>query len=250
MWDRSFLYLQLKEADELKLSVVIPCYNEADNIPLILKRFQEVIGDRNIQVVLVNNGSTDNSEEILEKLLPAYAFASVVRVPINKGYGYGILEGLKHADGDFLGWTHADMQTDPNDIVRAWELIKANGENPNIFVKGNRQGRPLVDKFFSIGMGLFESIYLGKFLWEINAQPNIFSRKFYCELRNPPYDFSFDLYILYMAKIKRQDIKRITVEFPQRMHGTSKWNTSVMAKWKFIKRTLSFSLRLKNGGFY
>lgn len=245
MWDRSFSYLQLKEADELKLSVVIPCYNEADNIPLILKRFQEVIGDRNIQVVLVNNGSTDNSGEILEKLLPAYAFASVVHVPINKGYGYGILEGLRHADGDFLGWTHADMQTDPNDIVRAWELIKANGENPNIFVKGNRQGRPLVDKFFSIGMGLFESICWGFFMQDINAQPNVFSRSFFERWKSPPYDFAIEVFVYIMAKKFNLSIIKIPVKYTTRIHGCSTWNTGIISKLKLTRRTIRFSLNLK-----
>lgn len=239
------MYLQLKEADELKLSVVIPCYNEADNIPLILKRFQEVIGDRNIQVVLVNNGSTDNSEEILEKLLPAYAFASVVRVPINKGYGYGILEGLKHADGDFLGWTHADMQTDPNDIVRAWELIKENGEKPNIFVKGNRQGRPLMDKFFSIGMGLFESICWGCFMQDINAQPNVFSRAFFERWKSPPHDFAIEVFVYIMAKKFKLSIIKIPVKYTTRIHGCSSWNTGIISKLKLTRRTIRFSLNLK-----
>lgn len=47
----------------MKLSIVVPCYNEADNIPLILERFNEVINNNEVEVVLVNNGSTDNSAE-------------------------------------------------------------------------------------------------------------------------------------------------------------------------------------------
>ena len=43
----------------MKLSIVVPCYNEADNIPLILERFDEVIKTDEVEVILVNNGSTD-----------------------------------------------------------------------------------------------------------------------------------------------------------------------------------------------
>ena len=101
----------------MKYSIVIPCYNESDNIPLILKRFAEVIEGYEIEVILINNGSTDDTEMVIEKLLPQYTFARCVLVPVNQGYGYGILQGLKSANGDYIGWTHADMQTDPGDAT-------------------------------------------------------------------------------------------------------------------------------------
>ena len=53
----------------IKLSIVVPCYNEEKNIPLILKKINEVTIDRSdIEVILVNNGSTDNSKNIMEQL--------------------------------------------------------------------------------------------------------------------------------------------------------------------------------------
>ena len=232
----------------MKLSIVIPAYNEADNLPLILKRFAEVIKRQDIEVVIVDNGSTDESAEVLSNLLPKYPFARSVRVEINQGYGYGILQGLKAAKGDFIGWTHADMQTDPQDVVKALELIEAHGSPDDIMVKGDRHGRALMDNFFTAGMGIFESIYLGKWMYEINAQPNIFSRKFFATWQNPPYDFALDLYVFYMAKKQGLKIIRFPVEFPERLHGASKWNTGLASKWKFIKRTVAFSVKMKRGG--
>lgn len=61
----------------MKLSIVIPCYNEAENIPLILKRFREIIGKSNIEVILVNNGSTDNTAEVLKQILPNYLLSLI-----------------------------------------------------------------------------------------------------------------------------------------------------------------------------
>lgn len=53
--------------ENVKLSIVVPCYNEAENLPLIYKRFKKVIGERDrIEVILVNNGSKDNSAEVFE----------------------------------------------------------------------------------------------------------------------------------------------------------------------------------------
>ena len=230
----------------IKLSIIVPCYNEAKNIPLILERFSSVIDRNDIEVILVNNGSTDNSSLILEEYLPKYSFSRSVKVEINEGYGYGIVTGLQSAVGEFVGYTHADMQTDPADLLRALELIEKSDSPENCYLKGNRKGRPLFDQIFTTGMSLFESIYLRNNLWDINAQPNIFHKSFFNSIKDScPKDFSLDLYLLYMAKKKKLDVLRFDVLFPERIHGASSWNTGLSAKWKFIKRTLEFSTKLK-----
>ena len=232
----------------MQVSVVIPCYNEAENIPLILERFSKAIGEREIAVVLVDNGSSDGSAEILASLLPGYPFARSVRVQVNQGYGYGILAGLREADSPYVGWTHADMQTDPADIARAYDTLAADGFPADVYIKGKRKGRPLFDVFFTAGMSCFETILTGRVLRDINAQPNLFPRAFFETWKNPPHDFALDLYALYMAKGNGLRIVRFPVLFPERIHGQSKWNTGFASKWKFIKRTMAFSFQLKKGG--
>lgn len=229
----------------IKLSVVIPCFNEAENIPLILKRFQAVGPRDDLELLLLDNGSTDDTARVLSELLPEYSFARTSRVPVNKGYGFGIMQGLKASKGEYLGWTHADMQTDPADLLRALDIIEARNHPRNIYVKGKRRGRPLSDSIFTLAMSVFESIYLGTSLWDINAQPNIFHRSFLQSWKSPPDDFALDLYAFYLARQQGLEIVRFDVHFPQRIHGSSKWNTGLAAKWKFIKRTLDFSTRLK-----
>lgn len=230
----------------MKLSIVVPCYNEEENIPLLLERFGEVVSGKDMEVILVDNGSTDGSAHVLKELLPRYSFARTVAVSVNQGYGYGILQGLKECRGEYIGWTHADMQTDPADIVKALEIIEK--ERGLVFVKGNRKGRPLFDVFFTVGMSLFETCYLHERLYDINAQPNIFPKTFYSEWKEPPFDFSLDLYALYMARKKGLKVVRFPVMFPERIYGESKWNTGFSAKWKFIKRTVAFSVKLKKSG--
>lgn len=233
----------------MKLSIVVPCYNEAENIPLILARFSEVIKRTDVEVILVDNGSIDDSAQILEKLLPNYSFARTIKVEQNQGYGYGIIQGLKVCTGDFIGWTHADMQTDPADIIYALEIIEKNGDDKNLYIKGNRKKRPAFDQFFTSGMSIFETVYMGVELHDVNAQPNVFSREFFESWKNPPKDFSLDLYVLYMAQKKGLKIERFDVLFSDRAHGESHWNNgSLKAKRKFIKRTLDFSVKLKKGG--
>ena len=230
----------------MKLSIVVPCYNEADNIPLILERFDEVIKTDEVEVILVNNGSTDNSAVVLDELLPNYSFARTVFVQVNQGYGYGILQGLNAAEGDYIGWTHADMQTDPADVLKALDIIN-NSKDKNIYVKGSRKGRPAFDQFFTWGMGIFETIYFKTPMDDINAKPNVFPKGFYEGWDNPPYDFSLDLFAVYTAKKAGLLIVRFPVLFPERIHGESKWNNEgLKSKWKFIKRTIQFSKELKH----
>lgn len=228
----------------MRFSLVIPCYNEAANLPLLLSRCKEVADGTDIEVILVDNGSTDDTPQVLQQLLSEYPGCRSIRVEKNQGYGFGILSGLRAAQGEILGWTHADMQTDPHDVLRGLALFEENGSA--IFVKGQRYGRPFSDKVFTIGMSFFETLLLGKPMWDINAQPNMFSRVFFDTWQvTAPHDFSLDLYCYYQAHCKNLKIIRFPVKFGERAHGVSHWNLNWSAKMKFIKRTIDFSLKLR-----
>tara|TARA_B100000965_G_scaffold8029_2_gene6204 strand:- start:7627 stop:8361 length:735 start_codon:yes stop_codon:yes gene_type:complete len=239
------------------LTVVIPCYNESKNIPLLLLRFQEILESRkdkesiknDIELLLVNNGSSDSTEKILSELIPDYYFARSINLKFNKGYGNGIIEGLKSAKSEYLGWTHADLQTDMNDIFSSMEYIRQNNFSEKIFIKGVRKNRSFFDNIFSIGMSFFESLLFGLPIYEVNAQPNIFHYSLIDKFDDMPKDFSIDLYLYICALRRRVKIIRFNVDFPQRIYGSSKWNTGIKAKLKFILRTLVFSLRLKKRTF-
>jgi glycosyltransferase involved in cell wall biosynthesis len=227
----------------VRFSLIIPCYNEAGNLPQLLERCKEVMSQPEVEIILVDNGSTDNSPAMLCELLPHYLGCRSIRVEQNQGYGFGILAGLKAAKGEILGWTHADMQTDPEDASQALMLFEKYGDD--IFVKGRRYGRPLGDVVFTVGMSLFETVLLRKPMWDINAQPTMFSRGFFETWQDPPHDFSLDLYAYYKARCKHLDIHRFPVRFSERAHGVSHWNVNWASKRKFIRRTVDFSLKLR-----
>lgn len=232
----------------LALSLVIPCYNEARNLPLLVKRIGESFPkDASAEVILVDNGSTDASPSVLSELLAGQSRIRSIRVPKNQGYGYGILQGLAAAKGDFLGWTHADLQTDPADALRALDLIQRQPLPLCIYAKGIRYGRPLNDSVFTAGMSAFETALLRTPLWDINAQPNIFPRHFYeVVAADAPHDFSLDLYFYQAAKRFGLSVRRFPVRFGERAHGTSHWNIDWKSKVKFIKRTVNYSLQLRS----
>ena len=225
----------------MNFSLVIPCFNEANNLPILMEKCKKVLENKDNEIVLVDNGSTDNSESILKAYLNIYPNLKIVKIENNIGYGNGILKGLKAAKGTFLGWTHADLQTNPEDALKGLEFLK----NDHTFVKGRRYGRPLFDRIFTVFMSIFETILLGKRLSDINAQPTIFSRKFFETWENPPNDFSLDLFAYYFAKKNKLSIVRFPVFFGKRLHGTSHWNIDLRSKLKFINRTIKYSFKLR-----
>lgn len=232
---------------DIRLSIVVPCYNEAKNIPLILERFAAVVKDPDIEVLLVNNGSKDESAQVFAEQLAnnAYPFVKVVNVEQNQGYGFGIVSGLKAASGAVLAWTHADMQTDPGDVMTAFQQFQRLSSAEQMIIKGKRINRSFGQWGFTFGMSLIASVVLMKPLYDINAQPKLFPRTLFDQLKNPPNDFSLDLYLLYMAKRLGYKIVTIPVRFPDRIHGESKWAFSFSSKYKTVLRTINYIFALR-----
>lgn len=109
------------------LSIILPCYNEQDNLEFLFNSLDPVAAaHQDLEIILVNNGSTDNSATVFEQELAKrdQTIFRVVNVEKNIGYGYGILTGLRAAKGDILSVTHADRQTDPLDVLKALEIYK------------------------------------------------------------------------------------------------------------------------------
>jgi glycosyltransferase involved in cell wall biosynthesis len=239
---------EVQGAGGLAFSLVIPCYNEAAGLPELVRRCTYVAAEGEGEVILVDNGSSDDSAAVLEDLLGAEGSAGRdgvrwVRVPVNQGYGFGITSGLAEARAAVVGWTHADLQTDPADVLRAMPFFQGAGER--VMVKGRRYGRPVADRVFTAGMSAFETALLRRPLRDINAQPTLFSRELLDSWGQPPKDFSLDLFALWSAQDLGFEIRRLPVVFAPRKWGTSSWNTDWAAKKKFIRRTLDYSLQLR-----
>ena len=196
----------------------------------------------------MDNGSTDNSAKVIAAELARYGDAPFKshHVPVNLGYGWGILSGLQTASGRCLAWTHADMQTDPSDVFLAFDVYQrecvSHGE---VMVKGRRVGRSFASRCFTAGMSFFASVLLGAVLHDINAQPKLFSRELFLSFENPPQDFSLDLFLLYIGKCRKIPLKTIDVDFKNRVHGESKWAFGVRSRMRTIMRTITYMLALR-----
>lgn len=227
------------------LEIVIPCYNESLSIKDLVANCNHVSLNSSVRFILVDNGSIDDTWNQLLLLAGSSDNFKLRRVTNNKGYGDGIIEGLKLTEAEYVGWMHADLQTSPKDLIQIDEYLSALNTDQNIFIKGARRNRANIDVFFSAGMSLFESIIFGKRMTEINAQPTIFSRALLNEFINPPIDFMLDLYVYNKAISLGYKQKRFSVNFGQRKYGVSSWNKNVFSRIKFIHKTIKFSLILR-----
>lgn len=227
----------------MKISIIVPCYNEEKNIECLVERFQMMSLKMDLELILVDNGSSDSTLEKINDCISKYNFVKKVVVKKNIGYGYGILSGLKVAEGNWLGWMHADLQSDPDVFLKMMRM--ASLEKGDFLYKGRRANRPVLDRIFTFGMSVYETIYLHKKLWDINAQPTLISRRYYEKWDEPPYDFSFDLYVYYYAQVCGIKIRRFLSPQKQRLNGKSTWNTGMKARIKLVKRVISYSRQLK-----
>ena len=231
--------------DKINLSIIIPCFNEAENIPKLIKHIKS-INDKSVEIILVDNGSNDNTKKALSNNIDfKIPIIKVISIKENIGYGHGIMKGVRKSTGKIVAWTHADLQTDVNDIIKAHEIMLKNNSQKNCIVKGVRTGRSILDSFFTYGMSLIVSIVMRMRLSDVNAQPKIFDRNFLDKLIDAPDDFSLDLYFLYQAKINDYNILEFPVKFKHRYKGKSKGGGSIIGKIRLIWRTLKYILKLR-----
>ncbi len=229
------------------LSIVIPCFNEADNIFPLFQKIEEILQkDNSIEFVIVDNGSTDNTlNNIISTNLYKEKRIELLKIKDNIGYGHGIMSGVNIAQGQFIGWCHADLQTEPMDVLNAFSSKIDNLKDKKCIIKGLRKNRNIFDSIFTLGMSIFASLVFMKKINDINAQPKLFPRSFLELIKDYPKDFSLDLYILIMAKSNNYKIINHEVIMKKRLYGEAKGGGSLIGKLKLIKRTLLYIFELK-----
>ena len=89
------------------------------------------------------------------------------------------MSGVKISTGDFIGWCHADLQTEPRDVYDAFLNNKDKLKNQNYIIKGLRKNRNIFDEIFTLGMSLIASVVFLKKLMILMLNQNYFLNLFY-----------------------------------------------------------------------
>ena len=109
----------------MKISVVIPFYNEKDNIAVLAEEFHQIHPQcADLEVLFVDDGSTDATWEEIEKQSRQYSFIRGIRAPKNRGQTAAMLLGFGNARGDVIVTMDGDLQNNPADIPQLVERLK------------------------------------------------------------------------------------------------------------------------------
>jgi glycosyltransferase involved in cell wall biosynthesis len=102
------------------ISVIVPVKNEAENLPPLVDRLLPVLHalERNFEVIIVNDGSTDGSLRVLRELAASHPELRVIDLARNYGQTAAMMAGIDHARGDIIVPIDADLQNDPADIPK------------------------------------------------------------------------------------------------------------------------------------
>ena len=106
------------EPSKIALSVVIPVYNEQDNLKPLLEELFPVLNatEKSFEVICVDDASTDNSFSVLQELQKKFTGLRIIQHTLNCGESAGEATGFAHARGDWIVTMDADQQNDPADI--------------------------------------------------------------------------------------------------------------------------------------
>jgi len=234
------------DLDKICLSIVLPCFNEEKNIPLIYKEIKQIKFNKiYCEFIFVKNGSKKKTKKEIKKIRKKNQNFEIktIDLKINQGYGGGIIAGLKVAKGDYIGWTHADLQTPIKDILKLYKKCKS---TIHVFGKGSRTNNRGVDGIISRLHEKLASLILGYKLEEINAQPKIINKidlKFFDKA--PKKWTCIDTYFYYVSLKKKFKIVKTNVIFKNRIHGYSKWKNNYSSFFKHIINNFLYLIFLK-----
>ena len=137
------------------LTIVIPCYNEEENIPVFFPKLQEFVKKHNFQVIAVNDGSKDNTLQELQKFADG-EFIRVVNHKCNRGYGGAIKTGLRAATTEFAITIDSDGQHRLEDVVKCYKHIQDTNADMVVGARQNNEsggyrtlGKWVIRKFAS-----------------------------------------------------------------------------------------------------
>ncbi|MFH1459870.1 MAG: glycosyltransferase family 2 protein [Candidatus Omnitrophota bacterium] len=232
------------------LSIVTPAYNEESLIEEIIHEWQDYIYKEkiNAEIVVCNDGSADQTAEVLEKLKKKFNNLVVCENNPNKGYGYAVYNAVKHAQGELIMTLDSDGQFDVKEYGKLHAKLK---EGDYDFVSGYRYkkkdtiARVVADRMFNLIM----RIVFGLKFRDTNCAQKLYKAKIIKDIRIEARGYPAPTEIMVKASEMGAKIGEVGVGHYLRHKGASKLNivkTSIsVLKFLFYLRIKLFVYRLK-----
>lgn len=230
------------------LSIIIPVYNEEKTIGIVLDKLQKLsIPDIEKEIIVVNDGSGDQSRKIIQEAAKKYNKIRFIEHEKNKGKGAAVVTGFSYAKGDILLIQDADLEYDPDDIPKLLKPILSEKEkvvygtrlrkNTTLFGK-NRTPLP----FHVIGnrfLSLVTSILYGERISDMETGYKVFSKDALDGIKL--YSRSFDFEPEITAKILKKNIHILELDINTNPRGYDEGkkirpvHDGLIALWTLIK---------------
>ena len=216
-----------------KISVIVPCYNEEKALPLFYEELLKHINkfhDVQFEMIFVNDGSNDNTINVIKELNAKDDRVKYVSFSRNFGKESAIYAGFENATGDYVTLMDADLQDPPALLMEMYKAVTEEGYDAVGTRRVNRKGEPVIRSFFA---RLFYKLInkMTSFQMVDGARDYIFLKKEVKDaiLSLKEYNrFSKGLFSFVGFKIKWLEYENI-----QRVAGETKWSF-----WKLTKYAL------------
>lgn len=220
------------------ISIIIPVYNEEDNLPILHKKVSEVMESigRKWEMVLINDGSSDNSRSVLDDLADKDNHVKVVHFRRNFGQTAAMMAGVDFAMGDIIIPMDGDLQNDPSDIPK---LLSKLDEGYDV-VSGWRKDRkdhPVKRNFVSRIANKLISKLSGVSLHDYGCSLKAYRKEV---IKNVKLYGEMHRFIPIYASWQGARITEVPVTHHPRIHGVSKYGLERVLKVIFDLLVVKF----------
>lgn len=223
-----------------EISLVIPCYNEERAIASTATQLADEFSRHNIslELILVDNGSTDGTREVIDSLIAEGWPIHKVVVEKNQGYGCGVIAGLTRARGRFVGFSCADEQVEAHDVYKLYNLA-AKSSTPKLFkVRRRFRLEGFARRLVSVTYNTLTSILFGDLgSMDLNANPKLLPREYAVAMRLASKDWFLDAEVMIKARLMNLPIFEMNVFSLLRSEGAS--NVRPATCWEFVQNLFS-----------
>jgi dolichol-phosphate mannosyltransferase len=215
----------------MKLTVISPTLNEAENVPHLVEQLERALGDIDYEILIVDDDSPDQTWSIAQKISQTNPRVRVLRRTKNQGLGMAVIDGFSNAGGDVLACIDADLQHDPSILPRMLEEL-LNGTDVVVgsrYVEGGSAGKwdrlRRLESWIATRTAQF---LLGIKLKDPMSGYFLVWRKDFSEVKDQLNGRGFKILLEILTRLRASNVKEIPYTFRPRTNGESKLTSRIV----------------------